>query len=88
MLRDLLKKEGLEIGRCHVATPRILIGSAGGVNCHDRLFFQGEVYLKAYETVSKARVLIDRYLAFYNGQRLHSSLDRQAPDHAYFIRFL
>ena len=45
-----------------------------------------EVYLKAYETVSEARASIGRYLAFYNGHRPHSSLDRQTPDQAYFSR--
>jgi putative transposase len=45
-----------------------------------------EVYLKAYETVSEARASIGRYLAFYNGRRPHSSLDRQTPDQAYFTR--
>jgi putative transposase len=45
-----------------------------------------EVYLKAYETVSEARASIGRYLAFYNGLRPHSSLDRQTPDQAYFSR--
>ena len=43
-----------------------------------------EVYLRAYETVSEARASIGRYLAFYNGQRPHSSLDRRTPDEAYF----
>ncbi len=43
-----------------------------------------EVYLKAYETVSEARASIGRSLAFYNGRRPHSSLDRQTPDQAYF----
>src|ERR671912_3049676 len=41
-----------------------------------------EVYLRAYETVSDARASIGRYLAFYNGRRPHSSLDRQTPDRA------
>jgi putative transposase len=45
-----------------------------------------EVYLKAYNTVSEARVSIGRYLAFYNGRRPHSSLDRQTPDQAYLNR--
>ena len=45
-----------------------------------------EIYLKAYETVSDARASIGRYLAFYNGRRPHSSLDRQTPDQAYFTR--
>ena len=45
-----------------------------------------EVYLKTYETVSDARASIGRYLAFYNGRRPHSSLDRQTPDQASFTR--
>ena len=45
-----------------------------------------EVYLKAYRTVSEARQSIGRYLAFYNGRRPHSSLDRLTPDQAYFTR--
>src|SRR6187455_1160499 len=45
-----------------------------------------EVYLRAYDTVSEARVSIGRYLTFYNGRRPHSSLDRQTPDQAYFTR--
>ena len=43
-----------------------------------------EIYLRAYDTVSAARASIDRYLAFYNGRRPHSSLDRRTPDQAYF----
>ena len=31
-----------------------------------------EVYLRAYDTVSEARLSIGRYLAFYNGRRPHS----------------
>ena len=42
-----------------------------------------EVYLRAYDSVSAARASIGRYLAFYNGQRPHSALDRQTPDQAY-----
>ena len=45
-----------------------------------------EIYLRAYDTVSDARVSIGRYLTFYNGRRPHSSLDRQTPDQAYFNR--
>jgi putative transposase len=43
-----------------------------------------EVYLRAYESVSEARMSIGRYLDFYNHRRPHSSLDRQTPDRAYF----
>ena len=45
-----------------------------------------EVYLRAYDSVAEARTSIGRYLAFYNGRRPHSSLDRRTPDQAYFIR--
>lgn len=45
-----------------------------------------EVYLRAYDRVSQARASIGRDLAFYNGQRPHSALDRQTPDQAYFTR--
>jgi len=45
-----------------------------------------EIYLRAYDTVGEARTSIGRYLAFYNGQRPHSSLDRKTPDQAYFDR--
>jgi putative transposase len=45
-----------------------------------------EVYLRAYDSVSDARILIGRYLTFYNGRRPHSSLDRQTPNQAYFTR--
>ena len=45
-----------------------------------------EVYLRAYDTVSEARLSIGRYLAFSNGRRPHASLDRQTPDQAYFTR--
>ena len=43
-----------------------------------------EVYLHAYETVSAARESIARYIAFYNSQRGHSSLQDRTPDAAYF----
>ena len=43
-----------------------------------------EVYLRAYGSLSEARALIGRYLAFYNARRTHSSLDRRTPNHVYF----
>src|SRR5215213_8954805 len=45
-----------------------------------------EVYLRASDTVSDARASIARYLAFSNGRRPHSSLDRLTPDQASFNR--
>ena len=44
----------------------------------------GEVYLRAYDSVSEARASIGRYLDFYNQRRPHSSLDGMTPDQAYF----
>jgi putative transposase len=44
-----------------------------------------EVSLKVSDSVSEARASIGRYLAFDNGRRPHSSLDRRTPDQAYFI---
>ena len=45
-----------------------------------------EVYLHAYRSVSEARCGLDRYLAFYNRRRQHSSLGGQTPDQAYFTQ--
>lgn len=42
-----------------------------------------EVYLRAYDSVSKAQASISRYLAFYNRGRPHSSLDARTLDEAY-----
>lgn len=43
-----------------------------------------EVYLKAYESISKARQGIKAYFDFYNHQRRHQSLDRRTPDEVYW----
>jgi putative transposase len=43
-----------------------------------------EVFLKAHDSVAQARASIGQYPTFYNGRRLHSSLDRRTPDQAYF----
>jgi putative transposase len=43
-----------------------------------------EVYLRAYDDVPEARASLDRYIAFYNGRRPHTALDRRTPDQAYF----
>ena len=45
-----------------------------------------EVYLHAYDTVSAAKASLTRYVAFYNGRRPHTALNRQTPDVAYFKR--
>ena len=41
-----------------------------------------EVYLRAYDSVSDARVSIGRYLNFYNSRRPHSSLGARTPERA------
>ena len=41
------------------------------------------VYLKAYDSVSAARADIADYLAWYNAQRPHSSLERLTPHEKY-----
>ena len=41
------------------------------------------VSLRAYRRVSEARRGLDRYVAFYNRRRPHSSLGGQTPDQAY-----
>ena len=43
-----------------------------------------EVYLKAYDTVAEANAGIGQWLAFYNEQRRHASLDRHTPDQVYY----
>ena len=61
-------------------------------NCHDNAcaesFFSGikneEVYLRAYNTVSEAKVGLARYFELYNRRRPHSSLDRMTPEQFYF----
>ena len=42
-----------------------------------------EVYLRAYESVSEARIGLGRYFEFYNSGRPHSSLRRMTPDQFY-----
>jgi putative transposase len=41
------------------------------------------VYLKAYDSVSAARLDIADYLEWYNGHRAHSSLERFTPNEKY-----
>jgi putative transposase len=42
-----------------------------------------EVYLRAYETVSEARLGLGRYFTFYNQGRPHTALDDKTPDEFY-----
>ena len=43
-----------------------------------------EVYLKAYDTVAQAKENIGIWLAFYNQDRRHDSLNRMTPDQVYY----
>jgi len=45
-----------------------------------------EVYLKAYETVHEARTSLANYFDFYNHERGHQFLNRQAPWQVYTAR--
>jgi putative transposase len=44
------------------------------------------VYLKAYDSVSAARVDIADYINWYNAGRAHSSLNEATPDEHYFAK--
>ena len=43
-----------------------------------------EVYLKDYADVSEALVGLDKYFRFYNGERIHQSLDYRTPEEIHF----
>jgi len=42
------------------------------------------VYLKAYDSVSQATQDIGDWMAFYNQDRRHASLNRMTPDQVYY----
>ena len=42
-----------------------------------------EVYLKAYGSLTEARIELMKYFEFYNGHRRHMSLGRKTPDAVY-----
>ena len=43
-----------------------------------------EVYLRAYGSVSEARLRLAKYIDFYNARRPHSAIGRVPPDHQYY----
>jgi len=45
-----------------------------------------EVYLKDYESVTEAQTGIEKYLRFYNQERLHQSLAYRMPAAIYLAR--
>ena len=44
-----------------------------------------DVYLNEYESPRDARIGINRYLRFYNSERLHSSIQYQTPEAVYYL---
>jgi putative transposase len=70
-----------------LATRQIAISMDGRGRCLDNIFIERlwrslkyeEVYLKDYESVSAARDGIERYIRFYNQERLHQSLQYRTP---------
>jgi putative transposase len=69
----------------------IQVSMDGRGRCLDNIFVERlwrsvkyeEVYLKDYRTVGEARQGLKEYFAFYNGERLHQSLDYQTPAAVY-----
>lgn len=51
-----------------------------------RTLKQEEVYLKRYENVAEAREGIAAFMVFYNGERIHASLDYRTPSEVYADR--
>jgi len=43
-----------------------------------------EVYLRAYGSVSEARMRLAKYIDFYNRRRPHKAIGRVPPDHRYY----
>ncbi|MFH0702268.1 MAG: IS3 family transposase [bacterium] len=43
-----------------------------------------DIYLNKYETMTEARIGINKFTHFYNVQRVHSSLEYKTPDEIYY----
>ena len=43
-----------------------------------------DIYLNKYETISDARIGINKFTNFYNVERLHSALEYKTPDEIYY----
>ena len=73
---------------------QIAISMDGRGRCLDNIFIERlwrslkyeEVYLKDYASVTEARRGIERYLRFYNQERLHQSLNYRTPAALYRSR--
>jgi putative transposase len=77
-----------------LTTREIGISMDGRGRCMDNIFIERlwrslkyeEVYLKDYESVTEARAGIEKYLRFYNQERLHQSLAYRTPAAIYLAR--
>src|ERR1039457_4074113 len=77
-----------------LAAREIGISMDGRGRCMDNIFIERlwrslkyeEVYLKDYESVAEARTGIEKYLRFYNQERLHQSLAYRTPAAIYLAR--
>ena len=77
-----------------LAAREIAISMDGRGRCMDNIFIERlwrslkyeEVYLKDYESVTEARAGIEKYLRFYNQERLHQSLAYRTPAAIYLAR--
>lgn len=77
-----------------LAAKDIAISMDGRGRCMDNIFIERlwrslkyeEVYRKDYASVTEARTGIERYLRFYNQERLHQSLDYRTPAEFYAAR--
>ena len=77
-----------------LAAKDIAISMDGRGRCMDNIFIERlwrslkyeEVYLKDYASVTEARTGIERYLRFYNHERLHQSLEYRTPAAIYLAR--
>lgn len=49
-----------------------------------RTLKQEDIYLNRYETMPEARIGINKFIYFYNIQRIHSSLEYKTPDEIYY----
>lgn len=72
--------------------PNIQISMDGRGRAFDNIFTERlwrtikyeEVYLKDYQSPKEARLALQRYIKFYNQERLHQSLNYQTPAEVYF----
>ena len=70
----------------------ILVSHDGRGRCFDNIFVERlwrsvkyeEVYLKDYRVVPEARIGLANYFRFYNGERLHQSLDYNTPESVFW----